>query len=145
METWSSPWWWKYFLIHLSVKFIYWNHRETRDTRFRQEICDYCWLWWIDDLPDLLNCFQITWHNSYSTNTLNYLFKDDNGYHSSSAKRQAWYIFYYTTLGCDIQGFRAMGLSVQYWPRWFQDFPAIWLAVPFGANGAHLGICTLPE
>ena len=24
-------------------------------------------------------------------------------------------------------------------------FPAIWLAVPFGANGAHLGICTLPE
>ena len=31
----------------------------------------------------------------------------------------------YPTLGCDIQGFRAMGLSVQYWPRWFQDFPAI--------------------
>ena len=24
-------------------------------------------------------------------------------------------------------------------------FPAIWLAVPFGANGAHLGICTLSE
>ena len=43
------------------------------------------------------------------------------------------------------QGFRAMGLSVQYWPRWFQDFPAIWLAVPFGANGAHLRICTLLE
>ena len=52
---------------------------------------------------------------------------------------------FYPTLGCDIQAFRAMGLSVQYWPRWFQDFPAIWLAVPFGANGAHLGICTLPE
>ena len=51
----------------------------------------------------------------------------------------------YPILGCDIQGFRAMGLSVQYWPRWFQDFPAIWLAVPFGANGANLGICTLPE
>ena len=51
----------------------------------------------------------------------------------------------YPTLGCDIQGFRAMGLSVQYWPRWFQDFRAIWLAAPFGANGAHLGICTLPE
>ena len=50
----------------------------------------------------------------------------------------------YPTLGCDIQGFRAMGSSVQYWPRWFQDFPAIWLPVPFGANGAHLGICTLP-
>ena len=31
------------------------------------------------------------------------------------------------------------------YPRWFQDFPAIWLSVPFGANGAHLGICTLPE
>ena len=44
----------------------------------------------------------------------------------------------YPTLGCEIQGFRVMGLSVQYWPRWFQDFPAIWLAVPFGANGAHL-------
>ena len=29
---------------------------------------------------------------------------------------------YYPTLGCDIQGFRAMWLSVQYWPRWFQDF-----------------------
>ena len=29
---------------------------------------------------------------------------------------------YNPTLGCDIQGFRAMGLSVQYWPRWFQDF-----------------------
>ena len=29
---------------------------------------------------------------------------------------------YYPTLGCDIQGFGAMGLSVQYWPRWFQDF-----------------------
>ena len=52
---------------------------------------------------------------------------------------------FYPTLGCDIQAFRAMGLSVQYWPRWFQDFPAIWLAVPFGANGAHFGICTLPE
>ena len=51
----------------------------------------------------------------------------------------------YPTLGCDIQGFQAMGLSVQYWPQWFQDFPAIWLAVPFGANGAHLGICTSPE
>ena len=51
----------------------------------------------------------------------------------------------YPTLGCDIQGFQAMGLSVQYWPRWFQDLPAIWLAVPFGTNGAHLGICTLPE
>ena len=38
-----------------------------------------------------------------------------------------------------------MGLSVQYWPRWFHDFPAILLAVPFGWNGAHLGICTLPE
>ena len=24
-------------------------------------------------------------------------------------------------------------------------YPAIWLAVPFGANGAHLGICTLSE
>ena len=35
---------------------------------------------------------------------------------------------YYPTLGCDIQGFRAMGSSVQYWPRWVQDFPAIcWL------------------
>ena len=28
----------------------------------------------------------------------------------------------YPTLRCDIQGFRAMGLSVQYWPRWFQNF-----------------------
>ena len=52
---------------------------------------------------------------------------------------------YYPTLRCDIQGFRAMGLSVQYWTQWFQDFPAIWLAVPFGTNGAHLGRCTLPE
>ena len=52
---------------------------------------------------------------------------------------------YYPTLGCNIQGFRAMGLSVQYWPLWFEDFPAIWLAVPFGTNGAHLGICTLPK
>ena len=52
---------------------------------------------------------------------------------------------HYPTLGCDIQGFLAMGLSVQYWPGWFQNFLAIWLAVPFGANGAHLGICTLPE
>ena len=42
-------------------------------------------------------------------------------------------------------GFQAMGLNVQYWPRWFQDYPAIWLAVPFGANGSHLGICTSPE
>ena len=37
------------------------------------------------------------------------------------------------------------GLSVQYWPRWFQDFPAIWLAVSLAANGVHLGIYTLPE
>ena len=51
---------------------------------------------------------------------------------------------YYPTLGCDIPGFWAMGLSVQYWPRWFQDIPAIWLAVPLRTNGAHLGICTLP-
>ena len=51
----------------------------------------------------------------------------------------------YSTLGCDIKGFLTMRLSVQYWPRWFQDFPAIWLAGPFGANEAHLGICTLPE
>ena len=65
---------------------------------------------------------------------------------SSSMSRASLYLLsHYPTLGCDIQGLRAMGLSVQYWPRWFQDFPAIWLAVPFGANGAHLGICTLPE
>ena len=31
-------------------------------------------------------------------------------------------ILIYPTLGCDIQGFQAMWLSVQYWPRWFQDF-----------------------
>ena len=31
-------------------------------------------------------------------------------------------IIYYPTPGCDIQGFRAMGLNVQYWPRWIQDF-----------------------
>ena len=60
-------------------------------------------------------------------------------------KQQTNICKFYPTLRCDIQGFLAMGLSVQYWPRWFQDFPAIWLAVPFGANGAHLGICTLPE
>ena len=52
---------------------------------------------------------------------------------------------HYPTLGCNIQGFQAMGLSVQYWPRWFLDFPVIWLVVPFRANGAHLGISTLPE
>ena len=46
---------------------------------------------------------------------------------------------HYPTLGFDIQGFRVMGLSVQYWPQWFHDFPAIWLAVQFRANGAHLG------
>ena len=51
----------------------------------------------------------------------------------------------YATLGCNIQGLRTMGLSVQYWPRWFQDFPTIWLAILFGANKAHLRICTLPE
>ena len=36
--------------------------------------------------------------------------------------RGRWVYWHYPTLGCDIQGFRAMGLSVQYWPRWFQDF-----------------------
>ena len=35
---------------------------------------------------------------------------------------EGWYPRLYPTLGCDIQGFGAMGLSVQYWPRWFQDF-----------------------
>ena len=49
------------------------------------------------------------------------------------------FFLFYPTLGCDIQWSRAMGISVHYWPRWFQDFPAIWLAMPFGANGAHLG------
>ena len=59
--------------------------------------------------------------------------------------RQTWDTWLYPTLGCDIQGFRAMGFSVQYWPRWYQDFPAIRLADPLGANRAHLGICTFPE
>ena len=36
----------------------------------------------------------------------------------------------YPTLGCDIQGFQAMRFNFQYIPRWFKDFPAIWLAVP---------------
>ena len=36
----------------------------------------------------------------------------------------------YSTLGCDIQGFR------------FQDFPANWLTVPREANRAHLGSAT---
>ena len=53
--------------------------------------------------------------------------------------------YFYPRHGCDIQGFQAMGSSVQYWPRWFQDFPAISLADPLGANRIHLGICTLPE
>ena len=63
---------------------------------------------------------------------------------------QVCHLYHYPTLGCDIHGFRDMGLSVQYWPRWLQDFPAIWLAVPrtqcgseavpFGAYGVHLGI-----
>ena len=48
---------------------------------------------------------------------------------------------FYPTLGCYIQGFWAMGMmmgfSVQYCPRWLQDFLAIWLAIPFGASGAH--------
>ena len=39
-------------------------------------------------------------------------------------------------------GFSGHGIKC---PRWFQDFLAIWLAVPFGANGTHSGICTLPE
>ena len=33
---------------------------------------------------------------------------------------------YCPILGCDIQGFQGMRFNVQYWPRWFQDFPAIW-------------------
>ena len=44
---------------------------------------------------------------------------------------------FYPTPGFDIQGFRAMGLSVQYWPRWFQDWlyhseqmGPIWESVP---------------
>ena len=46
--------------------------------------------------------------------------------------------------GCDIHGFWAMGFYVQYRPRWLQDFPVIWLAVPLGENGAHFRIRTLP-
>ena len=39
------------------------------------------------------------------------------------------------------QGLSGRGLSVQYWPRWFKDFPAIWFAVPLGANGVHWIFC----
>ena len=52
---------------------------------------------------------------------------------------------HYPTLGCDIQGFRAMGLSVQYWPRWFQDFRRSDWLYHLEQNWAHLGIWTLPE
>ena len=51
---------------------------------------------------------------------------------------------HYPTLGCDIQGFGAIKFHIQYRPWWFQDFPAIWLAVPREANGAHLGIYHWP-
>ena len=52
---------------------------------------------------------------------------------------------HYPTLGCDIQGFRAPGVKCPTLTTVVPGFPAIWLGVPFGASGAHLGICTLPE
>ena len=42
-------------------------------------------------------------------------------------------------------GFWGHGVKCPILTTVVPGFPAIWLAVPFGANGAHLGICTLPE
>ena len=42
-------------------------------------------------------------------------------------------------------GFSGHGIKCPILTTVVPGFPAIWLAVPFGANGAHLGICTLPE
>ena len=103
-------------------------------------------IWGIDGLIDMeqkgyelrcgIHCMTFTFDPTHDL---------DLGFSRSNFQIDDVGSIYYPTLGCDIQGLGAMGLSVQYWPRWFQDFPAIWLAVPFGANGAHLGICTLPE
>ena len=48
------------------------------------------------------------------------------------------------TLACTIQGLWAGRFKIQYRPRWFQDFPAILLAVPCEINGAYLRIYYLP-
>ena len=42
-------------------------------------------------------------------------------------------------------GFSGHGIKCPILTTVVPGFPAIWLAVPFGANGVHLGICTLPE
>ena len=42
-------------------------------------------------------------------------------------------------------GFSGHGVKCPILTTVVPGFQAIWLAVPFGANGAHLGICTLPE
>ena len=42
-------------------------------------------------------------------------------------------------------GFWGHGVKCPILTTVVPGFPAIWLAVPLGANGAHLGICTLPE
>ena len=42
-------------------------------------------------------------------------------------------------------GFSGHGIKCPILTTVVPGFPAIWLAVPFGANGAHLGICTLQE
>ena len=42
-------------------------------------------------------------------------------------------------------GFSGHGIKCAILATVVPGFPAIWLDVPFGANGTHLGICTLPE
>ena len=42
-------------------------------------------------------------------------------------------------------GFSGHGIKCPILTTVVPGFPAIWLAVPIGANGAHLGICILPE
>ena len=42
-------------------------------------------------------------------------------------------------------GFSGHGVKCPILTTVVPGFPAIWLVVPFGANGAHLGICALPE
>ena len=58
---------------------------------------------------------------------------------------RTWYFTPLSHTWVRYPGFWGHGVKCPILTTVVPGFPAIWLAVPFGANGAHLGICTLPE
>ena len=97
------------------------------DLRLNEGLSKQSWDWWFETPSTPL------WRHS-------------NGYFDLQAIFKSWLIpNILSHTWVRYPGFWGHGVKCPILTTVVPGFPAIWLAVPFGANGAHLGICTLPE